>query len=123
MFPFIAVVPPEIIDTSLEAVVVLPSVELLADRIKRSRPDSNIPAPVVMRDVVLEIVRSWLAVSLWVPVVTAPEAISLTFVPLTAWMISTEPPLTSTFPAVEVSVAEVPFVTAEDPETVMFPVA
>jgi hypothetical protein len=123
MFPFRAVVPPDSTKNSLEAVNVLPRVRFEAERINRSFPDTISPLPVVIRDPVLEIEMSWLAPILWVPVVSAPEATSLTFVPLTAWIISTEPPLTSTFPAVEVSVADVPLVTAVDPEIERFPAA
>jgi hypothetical protein len=81
------------------------------------------PEPVVTLEVVLEIVRSAPASILAVPVVTAPDATSRTVAPLTAWEISTEAPLTSTFPPVEVSDAEVALVIAADPESKMFPCA
>jgi hypothetical protein len=81
------------------------------------------PEPVVTREAVLEIVRSAPASILAVPVVTAPDATSRTVEPLTAWEISTEPPLTSTLPPVDVSVAEVALVIAVDPEREMFPAA
>jgi hypothetical protein len=77
----------------------------------------------VTLEVVLEIVRSAPASILAVPVVTAPDATSRTVEPLTAWEISTEAPLTSTLPWVEVRVAEVELVIAVDPERDMFPAA
>ena len=81
------------------------------------------PVPVVTREVVLETIRSAPASILAVPVVTAPDATRRTVEPLTAWETSTEPPVTSTLPPVEVSVAEDAFVIAPEPERVKFPAA
>jgi hypothetical protein len=56
-----------------------------------------------------------------VEVVTAPDATSLMFVPLIALAIWTDPPVTSTFPALEVRVALDAVVIAPVPESEMFP--
>jgi hypothetical protein len=125
-----AVTAPVVVTPSLELVICTTPREVIVALLvtvdtpaNRTVPALIPPDPIETLEVVLEIVRSAPASILAVPVVTAPDATRRTVEPLTAWEISTEPPLTSTLPPVDVSVAEVALVIAVDPEREMFPAA
>jgi hypothetical protein len=140
--PFTVTATPRIVTEP--AAAVFPDNEVAPDRLENSTKPRDVIGVVLVRvdvlnrrtvpalipvdptdnlDVELEIVRSPRASIRSEVVVIAPLAVIRIVPALTALLISTPLPLTSTFPPVDVSVAPVALVIAPEPERVMFPEA
>lgn len=117
-------VPAEELTSSTKPLDVIGDVLDSVDEAKSRTVPALMPVdPTDNLDVELEIVRSPRASIRSEVVVIAPLAVIRIVPALTALLISTPLPLTSTFPPVDVSVAPVPFVIAPEPERVMLPEA